>query len=529
MLKYGMFKKLIIGMVGSLLAGACFASTTIPGVTTTQGLVVTGRATIESITATNLIRAGGVSTTGTVTAGAFSGNGAGITGVTASYATVAGTATTAAYATQAGSSSYSAVAGIATSAATASSADFSTISGTATNAGYAIAAGSAGYATVSGQSTTSAYSSLSGQATTSVTASYAAIAGTATTAAYSTLSGTATSAGYAVAAGSADYAAVSANATNAAYAINSGTATSAATATYAANSGQATSAAYAVNSGTATAAASATTLSVTLSPQRGGTGLTTFEVGDIIYASSVSALSRLPIGSSGKVLVSRGGIPSYEAASAGGITSITASNGLTGGGSSSSVTLEVAYGGTGTATTAARSNHNHSVLSNGTGIVALSYSATQTATVSLDVSGVTAGTYYAPTITVDAYGRMTACSSTTVTSYTPDVTGWSGSPTKACYYKLIGKTCIVWFNVSGSGNAGGVSAVSMTLPFAPAVSDTITMGAYIFDNGAVKNSGRIGNINAGNTTINIYQPLDAAWSSGTGGRQIAGQFIFERQ
>lgn len=51
-----------------------------------------------------------------------------------------------------------------------------------------------------------------------------------------------------------------------------------------------------------------------LNPTRGGTGLGTYAVGDLLYASSISALSRLAAGSNGQVLTLNTGLPSWQAA-----------------------------------------------------------------------------------------------------------------------------------------------------------------------------------------------------------------------
>ncbi len=50
----------------------------------------------------------------------------------------------------------------------------------------------------------------------------------------------------------------------------------------------------------------------------GGTGQSNYAVGDLLYASSTSALSRLPAGANGQVLTLASGIPSWSAASGGG-------------------------------------------------------------------------------------------------------------------------------------------------------------------------------------------------------------------
>lgn len=56
-----------------------------------------------------------------------------------------------------------------------------------------------------------------------------------------------------------------------------------------------------------------TQLTGTLPPTSGGTGLSTFAVGDIIYASAVDTLSALALGSTGRVLRSNGTTPSWSA------------------------------------------------------------------------------------------------------------------------------------------------------------------------------------------------------------------------
>jgi hypothetical protein len=58
-----------------------------------------------------------------------------------------------------------------------------------------------------------------------------------------------------------------------------------------------------------------------LAPTRGGTGITTYTTGDILYASATNTLSKLAVGTNGHVITLAGGVPTWAAP--GGVTSIT--------------------------------------------------------------------------------------------------------------------------------------------------------------------------------------------------------------
>jgi hypothetical protein len=82
-----------------------------------------------------------------------------------------------------------------------------------------------------------------------------------------------------------------------------------------------------------TATSGAVTLAGTLGATSGGTGLTSYTTGDIIYSSATNTLAKLPIGTNGYILSIASGIPSWVANTASGVsytkTDFTATAGQT--------------------------------------------------------------------------------------------------------------------------------------------------------------------------------------------------------
>ena len=99
--------------------------------------------------------------------------------------------------------------------------------------------------------------------------------------------------------------------------------------------------------------------------------------GDILYASGANTLAKLAKGSDDEVLTLASGVPSWAAATVGDITGVTAGTGLSGGGTSGDVTLNI--GNTGVSAT---SYTNTSLTVNAQG---------QITTASSGTAGVTAG------------------------------------------------------------------------------------------------------------------------------------------
>ncbi|WP_052757283.1 hyaluronate lyase N-terminal domain-containing protein [Sphingobium chungbukense] len=175
------------------------------------------------------------------------------------------------------------------------------------------------------------------------------------------------------------------------------------------------------------------------------------------------------------------------------VTSVDASGGTTGlsftGGSITGAgtltlggTLGIANGGTGATSAAAALSNLGGVatsrsISTGAGLVG-GGNLTTDRTLSLATSGVTAGSYGSaikvPTITVDAYGRVTIASENAIPvlasgTYTPtltNVTNVSGSTAYQCRYTRIGDVVRVSGRVDVDPTAGGTVELGISLPIA---------------------------------------------------------------
>ncbi len=122
----------------------------------------------------------------------------------------------------------------------------------------------------------------------------------------------------------------------------------------------------------------------TLPIANGGTNITTYTTGDIIYASATNTLSKLGIGTANQVLtVSAGGVPTWAAASGGGgsgtvtSVSVTSANGFAGTVANATTTPAITLStsvtgllkGNGTAISAASSGTDYAPATSGTSIL----------------------------------------------------------------------------------------------------------------------------------------------------------------
>jgi hypothetical protein len=90
-----------------------------------------------------------------------------------------------------------------------------------------------------------------------------------------------------------------------------------------------------------------------ISAVTGGTGQTGYATGDVLYASSTTALSKLAAGSDGKVLTLASGIPSWQTPTTGTVTSVSGTtNRVTStGGATPVIDIDAAYVGQSSITT----------------------------------------------------------------------------------------------------------------------------------------------------------------------------------
>ena len=107
-------------------------------------------------------------------------------------------------------------------------------------------------------------------------------------------------------------------------------------------------------------------------------------------------------------------------------------------------------------------------------------------------------------------------------SATSTIVGWSSFITKHIYYKDVGKTRFVTFNLFGTSNS---TSISFTLPSASSNTVDIVFACRVHDNG-VEGATGLASIAANASTVNCYRSALAAWTA-SGTKIVSGQFTYQ--
>lgn len=210
----------------------------------------------------------------------------------------------------------------------------------------------------------------------------------------------------------------------------------------------------------------------TVGVANGGTGITTYTVGDLPYASGTTAMSRLPAGSTGQVLEIQGGAPSWQTIISGTSSVSNADGSLTVSPTSGAVIcgLNPAHANTWTGTQTfsmapvfSTANTNGGILyGNSTGVLQQSSAGTATTV----LHGGTTPSYSAVSLTTDAGGTLQAAQFPALTG---DITTSAGG--LAATLKNTGTpgtygsaTVVPVFTTDAQGRVTGVSNTNITYP-----------------------------------------------------------------
>lgn len=191
----------------------------------------------------------------------------------------------------------------------------------------------------------------------------------------------------------------------------------------------------------------------TLPTTNGGTGLTTYATGDIVYASATNTLSKLAAGTNGYVLKLAGGVPTWQASSA---SLVVGTSTVTGGASG-----QILYDNSGVVGEKATTGSGNVVLATSptlvTPILGTPTSVTLTNATGLPIGGISAtGT---PSVTTFLRGDGSWSSPATASGLTVGTTTITGGTTGRILYDNSG----VVGELANTGTGNNVLATSPTL------------------------------------------------------------------
>lgn len=287
----------------------------------------------------------------------------------------------------------------------------------------------------------------------------------------------------------------------------------------------------------------------TIATTRGGTGLTSYATGDILYASASNVLSKLAAGSDGQVLTLAAGIPSWATPTTGTVTSVSGTlNRITSTGGATPVidiaatyvgqtslttlgtvttgtwnatVIDVTYGGTGRATLT-----NHGVLV-GAGTSAITQLAAGSAGQVLQSGGASADPAYStatyPSVATGT-GKILRADGTNWVASTatyPDTAGTSGNVLTSDGTNWVSSAApgaFTWTDVTGATQTLAVAngyvtdrgaGVTYTLPATAALGDQIRIVGKLGIAVIAQNANQQISISSSSTTVGVGGSLTA--------------------
>lgn len=109
-------------------------------------------------------------------------------------------------------------------------------------------------------------------------------------------------------------------------------------------------------------------------------------------------------------------------------------------------------------------------------------------------------------------------------SGTSTVVGFSAFTTKLIYYKKLGKTVHVWYQLEGTSNS---TALTFTLPFTSANTHSVIVCGFTTDNGTTTTTGGYTLVLKNTSTAILRQNMAGATWSNVGTKEAIGEFVYQ--